>query len=107
MSKVVDITGAVTNDIRSTAVDTDIEDDYIINTTSLTTITLTLPSLSTKIYHGRSYVIIKQTDEDVIITTTATYPIWDGKNDVTELTMDDKTGERVWLINNGERWYTI
>ena len=99
------INGKVKKKIRSTAGNTDLGNDYILNVTALATVTL--PDITDTAYDGVSYLIIKQTSSDVTVTTQTADKINSNGTEVDSVVLDGSIGEQLNLTSNGGVWHTL
>jgi hypothetical protein len=102
----VSFDGRVKKKVRTSMVNTFLDDDYILNTNAA--ITVTLPNLTNSIYDGVTYIIIKLSTDSVILDT-ATVPdkILFGGLEVNFITMSGVIGERITITSNGDKWHLI
>ena len=96
--------GKLSLPIRTTAITTTLDDDYIINVTS--GVTINIPDATNSEFDGVQYVIIKQTGSTVSVTSLVASQLF-VSSAVTTISMTGASGERLVLISNGALWYSI
>ena len=98
--------GRINGRVRVTASSTNLDNDYILNVTGLSTVTL--PDLSNGSYTGVTYHIIKETVNDVVVNTAVPVDkIINAGSELTTITLDGPIHERATLVSNGSRWYLM
>ena len=98
------IFGSVGYKVENISAPTTLSDQDIVNVTSLTDTTITLPSVSTFI--GRTFTIIKESAVLITLDTQPLDKIFDGTENDTYL-MGGIIGQRIILTSNGVRWYVM
>jgi hypothetical protein len=101
--------GRISVKTRTVTENTSLDDDYILNVNAGGGgLTITLPDLTNSTYDGVTYMIIKQSVNTVTINTATTPDkiIIDGIEE-NSINLDGETNERIILISNGVKWFTI
>jgi hypothetical protein len=96
------VTGRTAGNVRTTAVSTSLDADYILNVTA--TSTVTLPDITNADYDGVTYIVVKQTADTVTVTTQAADKILSGGSEIDSVTLAGASGERLLMVSNGTNW---
>jgi hypothetical protein len=98
--------GRLNGRVRTTASSTNLDNDYVLNVTTVSTVTL--PPLADSNYTGVVYHIVKETTGIVTIATAVLADkIINSGIEVDTVDLSGPLHERVTLMNNGARWYTM
>jgi hypothetical protein len=109
VSRNITFDGRLTGRVRDVVFDTILDDDYIVNVAPGTSgAIITLPNIQNHIYTGVSYMVIKENENTVTITTdNPADKITSGGSEVTMLVLTGFTDERITLVSNGKKWVTM
>ena len=92
--------------VETETTSTNLTSDYILNMNNSSSATVTLPDVTDATYDGVTYIIIKQTANQVDLTTQAADKIFFG-SDVDTISMTGSAGERLMVVSNGVKWFAI
>ena len=93
-----------THSVSNISSNTTLSSEYIINVVSTFDITLDLPPVSSN--SGKTYIIIKETSNNIMINAAGSDNIFNGI-DNNAINMTGIIGERVMLLSNGLKWYIM
>jgi hypothetical protein len=102
--KSVSYNGRLSGKVRTTAVSTNLTDDYIVNVTAVAT--LTLPDITDVSYDAVTYNITKDSGVfTVTIDTQAVDKILYGGSLLNSITLTVTGGEHISIISDGTNWH--
>jgi hypothetical protein len=101
------LSGTLSRSIRTETTSTTLGSDYILNMNNGSAADVTLPDITDPQYNGVSYIIIKQTANDVDVLTQAADKIFIDGVAEDNLLMDAGAGERMMVTSNGTYWYIL
>lgn len=101
------IGGKVSFNVRTETTGTTLGNDHILNMNNSGTVTVNVPDATLSENEGVRYVIIKQTANQVNITSVVASQLFSGGSTFTTISLTGGAGERMVLLCNSVYWFVM